>query len=94
LIEQKFAGYSREFSKSPGAKPVTFEVEQAAKDMIVSKGYQKEFGARSVTTYIDTELASQMATEILKKRQQLGGAYLPEQIIVRGTEDTFQIELR
>jgi len=82
IIDQKLDGYSKEFTKSPGGHPVMIEIEQPARDFIVQNGYQKEFGARSVTTFIDTEIASKMATEILRCRQVKGGMYLPEKILV------------
>lgn len=93
VVQQKFDSYGREFSKSPGARPVKFEIEPAAKELIVRQGYQKEFGARSVTTYIDTEVASQMATEILRRRQEKGGMYLPEKISVGCFDSTLKIDV-
>lgn len=94
IIDQKFASYAREFSKAPGAPAVTFTVDPAAKEFIVSNGYQKEFGARSVTTYIDTEIASQMATEILKRRQEKGGMYLPERIAVTSADSALRVDVQ
>lgn len=82
VVDQKLASYSQEFSKSPGGHPVNIELQPEARDMIIKNGYQKEFGARSITTFIDTELASIMATEILKRRQEKGGMYIPEKILI------------
>jgi ATP-dependent Clp protease ATP-binding subunit ClpB len=82
IVDQKFAAYAKEFSNAPGAHSVQIEVDPAAKSDIVRRGYQKEFGARSVTTFIDTEIASTMATEILRRRREKGGMYLPERIHV------------
>ena len=51
------------------------------------------FGARSVTTFIDTEVASEMATEILRRRQEKGGMYLPESVIVRRQDGVLKVEV-
>jgi len=93
VVDQKFSSFEKEFSKSPGSPKLTIEVEPAAREMIVQKGYQKEFGARSVTTYIDTEIASIMATEILQRRAERGGMYLPEKMRVKKVDSSLQIEL-
>jgi ATP-dependent Clp protease ATP-binding subunit ClpC len=93
VVDQKFAGFEREFAKAPGSPRLTIEVEQNAKDLIVQRGYQREFGARSVTTFIDTEIASIMATEILRKRQEKGGMYLPDNIKVSCLDSTFHLDI-
>jgi ATP-dependent Clp protease ATP-binding subunit ClpC len=83
VVDQKITSYISQFSNSPGARPVSIEVDPAAKSYIIERGYQKEFGARSVTTFIDTEVAARMATEILRRRQERGGMYLPERVLVK-----------
>ena len=93
IIDQKFAAYARQFATAPGARPVAFTIDPAARNLIVERGYQKEFGARSVTTYIDTEVASTMATEILKRRVEKGGMYMPEQVLVNTKESTLNIDI-
>ena len=92
VVDQKFASFEREFSKAPGSPMLHIEVEEAAKEVIVQKGYQKEFGARSVTTFIDTEVASIMATEILRRRAEKGGMYLPEKMRVKNDGSSLQVE--
>ena len=91
VVDQKLASYSQEFSKSPGGHPVNIELQPEARDLIVKNGYQKEFGVRSVTTFIDTELASQMATQILKRRQEKGGMYIPDKILVTTKDSTLNV---
>ncbi len=95
IIDQKFAGFTREFAKAPGAgnRILKFNIDPLARSLIIEKGYQKEFGARSVTTFIDTEVASQMATEILKRRQEKGGMYLPESVNVLPQNGTLKVEV-
>jgi ATP-dependent Clp protease ATP-binding subunit ClpA len=72
----------RQFAQAPGSRPVAIEVDEAAADYIVSHGYQREFGARSATTYIDTEVAGIIATEILRRRVERGGMYLPAKVSI------------
>lgn len=93
IIDQKFSAYAREFSKAPGAPSVSFQVDDAARNFIVANGYQKEFGARSATTYIDTEVASRVATEILRRRQEKGGMYIPGTIGVSCDGSALKIEV-
>jgi ATP-dependent Clp protease ATP-binding subunit ClpC len=93
IVDQKFAAYAKEFASAPGAHAVRIDVDPAAKDFVVQHGYQKEFGARSVTTYIDTEVASTMATEILTRRREKGGMYLPEHINVKCDGARLQLEV-
>jgi ATP-dependent Clp protease ATP-binding subunit ClpC len=93
IVDQKFAAYAKEFASAPGAHAVRIDVDPAAKDFVVQHGYQKEFGARSVTTYIDTEVASTMATEILTRRREKGGMYLPEHITVKCDGAGLQLEV-
>jgi ATP-dependent Clp protease ATP-binding subunit ClpA len=68
-------------------------VDPEAKSFIVQKGYQKEFGARSVTTYIDTEVASVMAAEILRRRRDMGALYFPEKIGVRCADGALALDV-
>ena len=95
VIDQKFEGYSREFAKAPGEKrpPLNFKIDPSARELIIENGYQKEFGARSVTTFIDTEVATQMATAILKCRQERGGMYLPQEVKVDRVDGTLKVEV-
>jgi ATP-dependent Clp protease ATP-binding subunit ClpC len=93
VVDQKFALFARQFSTTHGSRGFTIVVSPEAKKMIVEKGYQKEFGARSVTTYIDTEVASIMATEILRRRKKHGGSYLPEKMAVDCKDSTFTIRM-
>ncbi len=93
IIDQKFSAFARQFAQAPGARPVAFTIDPAAKKLIVERGYQKEFGARSVTTYIDTEVASTVATEILKRRVEKGGMYMPEKILVNTNDSALHIEI-
>jgi ATP-dependent Clp protease ATP-binding subunit ClpC len=93
IVDQKFESYAREFANAPGSRPVTFHVDPEAKSFIVQKGYQKEFGARSVTTYIDTEVASVMAAEILRRRRDMGALYFPERIGVRCADGALALDV-
>lgn len=93
IVDQKLAAYAAEFSRSPGGGTVRFEIDPAARDSIVATAYQREFGARSVTTYMDTEIAGLVAQEILRKRSEAGGAYLPERIAIARRDTGFVVEL-
>ena len=95
VVDQKFDSFKREFANAPGAgkRTINFTIDPDAKQLIVDKGYLKEFGARSVTTYIDTEVASQMATEILQRRREKGGMYLPEAVTVRRQDGILRVEV-
>lgn len=93
VIDQKLISYGKEFAKQPGGREVNIELEQSARKFILKNGYQKEFGARSITTYIDTELASRMATEILKRRHEKGGMYIPEKIYVTLKDLTLNVRI-
>lgn len=93
VVDQKFEAYAKQFAQSPGAKPPLIDLAPEAKKFIVEKGYQKEFGARSVTTYIDTEVAGKIATEILKRRVEKGGMYLPERMGVTCDGTGLQVQV-
>jgi len=93
IVAQKFATYEQQFAREPGSRPVKIDVEEAAREFIVEKGYQQEYGARSVTTYLDTEVASIMATEILRRRTTEGGSYVPENVRITCQDGGLKITL-
>jgi ATP-dependent Clp protease ATP-binding subunit ClpC len=91
IIDRTINSYSKGFSKAPGSRPVSIDIDSLAKKIIVDRGFQKEYGARSITTFMDTEIASTMATEILKMRQNNGGMYFPEKIKI--TEENANLKI-
>ena len=93
IVTQKLASYEQQFAREPGSRPVKIDLDQAARQFIVARGYQQEFGARSVTTYIDTEVASTMATEILRRRTTEGGRYIPENVRITCDDSNLKISL-
>lgn len=93
IVTQKLASYEQQFAREPGSRPVRIDVDQAAREFIVARGYQQEYGARSVTTYIDTEVASIMATEILRRRTAEGGTYVPESVRITCDDASLKISL-
>ena len=93
IVSQKLATYEQQFAREPGSRPVKIDVEEAAREFIVEKGYQQEYGARSVTTYLDTEVASIMATEILRRRTTEGGSYVPENVRITCQDGGLKITL-
>jgi len=93
IVSQKLATYEQQFAREPGSHPVKIDVEEAAREFIVEKGYQQEYGARSVTTYLDTEVASIMATEILRRRTTEGGRYVPENVRITCQDGGLKITL-
>jgi ATP-dependent Clp protease ATP-binding subunit ClpC len=93
IVDQKLASYEHQFAQAPGSRPVTITADEAARKFIVAHGYQREYGARSVTTYIDTELASTMATEILRRRAEQGSTYVPEVVRVRSDGNGLTVTL-
>lgn len=93
VVGQKIRAYSHQFSSIPGGKTVTIDVSDEAGKHIVENGYQKEFGARSVTNFIDTEIASKMATAILEKRREQGGMYYPDSINVRIENEQLSVQI-
>ncbi len=93
IIDSKFQKYSETFSNSPGGKQLTINIKQEAKDYILGNGYQKEFGARSVSNYIDTTIASNIAFKVFSKRKELGDMYMPELINVSSESNELIIEL-
>ncbi len=93
IVTQKLASYEQQFAREPGSRPVKIDLDQAARELIVSRGYQQEYGARSVTTYIDTEVASIMATEILRRRTAEGGRYVPENVRITCDDGSLKIAL-
>lgn len=93
LVDRKIKAYEASFSKAPGAKPLTIKLTESAKKLIVDQGFQKEYGARSVTNHIDTTLASIMAKGILEKRQETGGMFFPELIEVDAIEENLDVKI-
>jgi ATP-dependent Clp protease ATP-binding subunit ClpC len=93
IVTQKLATYEQQFAREPGSRPVRIDLDQAAREFIVAHGYQQEYGARSVTTYIDTEVASIMATEILRRRTTEGGTYVPESVRITCDDTSLKILL-
>lgn len=82
IIGQKLRKYEKQFANAPAGKNVTISVTDQAREYVVSQGYQKEFGARSITNFIDTEIASRVATKILQKRAETGSLYYPDTISI------------
>jgi ATP-dependent Clp protease ATP-binding subunit ClpB len=93
IVAQKLASYEEQFAREPGSRPVKIGADQAARKFIVDKGYQQEYGARSVTTYMDTEVASIMATEILRRRTTEGSSYAPENVSISCDNGSLKITL-
>lgn len=93
IIDSKFQSYSTSFSKTPGGKQLNINVSQEAKDYLIEKGYLKEFGARSVTNYIDTNIASEIAYNVFTRRKELGDMYLPELISISLVNEKITIDL-
>jgi ATP-dependent Clp protease ATP-binding subunit ClpC len=93
IVAQKLASYEEQFAREPGSRPVKIGADQAARKFIVDKGYQQEYGARSVTTYMDTEVASIMATEILRRRTTEGSSYAPENVSISCDNGSLKISL-
>ncbi len=82
VIDQKLAEYSRGFADAPGGRELRIKLKPEAREHILRNGYQREFGARSATTYMDTVIASKMASAILRKRKDLGRAFMPEEVTI------------
>ena len=49
-----------------------FSITDRARDFIFEKGYEKEFGARSITNYIEKNITCEIAKQILQQRQKRG----------------------
>ncbi len=93
IVRSKLAAYERSFSSSPGAKQLKIELTEEAGKFIAENGYQREFGARSVINYVDTEIASRIAAAVLGKRKEIGGMYYPENIRIDTDEESLNITL-
>ncbi|WP_037574425.1 ATP-dependent Clp protease ATP-binding subunit [Phaeacidiphilus oryzae] len=68
IVDLLLAGSERKLK----AQGVGLEVTEAAKDLLVSKGYQPEFGARPLRRTIQSELDNRVASLLLSGRVQPG----------------------
>ena len=51
---------------------ITLTVNEAAKDLLIDKGYDDKYGARPLRRAIQTKIEDEMATEILEGRIKAG----------------------
>lgn len=93
IVKLKLDSYSKTFANSPEGREIQFDITDDAMERILENGYQKEFGARSVTNFIDKEIASQLAYEVFKKRSEDGSNYLPEKVDILLEEDKLIIKI-
>lgn len=91
IVQSKLTAYEKSFSASPGARDLKIELTPKALKYISENGYQREFGARSVINYVDTEIASRLAGAVLEKRKEIGGMYYPGKVTIDANEEGLEI---
>lgn len=72
IIDLTFERLERDFKKNMDKQDFGFSITDRARDFIFEKGYEKEFGARSITNYIEKNITCEIAKQILQQRQKRG----------------------
>ena len=91
LIDLTLQQYSRRFTL--GDVPMQISIEPEAKKLIVQRGYEKAYGARSVTTFMDKQIVEQL-TQLVTSRRATNPEYFPKMMkLLVGSNDSLVVEL-
>ena len=59
-------GMSKSFGRNKVLKHISLNVTQSAKDYLINNGYDEVYGARPLKRFIQSEIETKLAKEIIK----------------------------